>query len=94
MANAEDTGSDGKTLPLEQFKCFYDWSISFCAAAKIDLEVKTQEADIADSEAELTKLKEMQRSLEQCVEDSQSLNFAQFFDDAADNVASRKSFLD
>lgn len=80
-------------VDLNPFKCFREWAVQFCEAAKIDLRIQATQKEVTELEDRLASAKMMQQRFFKIEKNSSDLRFESFFDLAANNVQSRKEFM-
>jgi len=78
---------------LQPFEHYIKWAINYCEAAKIDLKVQTTKAEITEIENKIESLSVLAGRFGTMADDTQRLNFVDFFERASNNVASRVAFL-
>ena len=78
---------------LSPFYTFIKWAINYCQAAKIDLRVQATRDEVAEIENRIESLQVLAGRFGRMHQDTQELNFSEFFEKASQNVATRKEFL-
>lgn len=80
-------------IDISEFRCFADWSVSFCDAAIVDLRVQKTKQEQEELEKEKARAEKLVQRFDQIERDCVDERFETFFDEAKQNLQERQEIL-